>query len=97
MDEFNNKDFLKYITKTNIPSSEVNYLIKLYEKYKKLYDYTDGDIINNQNKINALEDKIYTTNNQVLTEFDRIKLEVIKIQNKYQSCSNSQKALVIII
>lgn len=93
MDEFNNKDFLKYITKTNIPSSEVNYLIKLYKNYKKLYDYTKGDIINNQNKINALEDEIYTINNQILSEFDRIKLEVIKIQNKYQSCSNSQKAL----
>lgn len=93
MNEFNNKDFLKYITKTNIPSSEVNYLIKLYKNYKKLYDYTKGDIINNQNKINALEDEIYTINNQILSEFDRIKLEVIKIQNKYQSCSNSQKAL----
>lgn len=93
MDEFNNKDFLKYITKTNIPSSEVNYLIKLYKNYKSLYDYTKGDIINNQNKINALEDKIYTTNNQVLTEFDRIKLEIIKIKEKYQNCSSSKKAL----
>ena len=93
MDEFNNKNFLKYITKTNIPSSEVNYLIKLYKNYKSLYDYTKGDIINNQKKINALEDEIYTINNQILSEFDRIKLEVIKIQNKYQSCSNSQKAL----
>lgn len=93
MDEFNNKDFLKYITKTNIPSSEVNYLIKLYEKYKKLYDYTDGDIINNQNKINALEDEIYTINNQILSESDRIKLEIIKIKEKYQSCSSSKKAL----
>ena len=52
MYEFNNKDFLKYIMKTNIPSSEVNYLIKLYKNYKKLSSsFTFNNTFFNFNKL----------------------------------------------
>ena len=83
MNEFNEQNFLNYIKTTNISSNEINYLKKLYKVYKSLNKITDNDINNNIIKIADLENEIYTVNNNILSQFDRIKIEIIKIKNVY--------------
>lgn len=91
MNEFNEQNFLKYIKSTNIPSSEISYLKKLYKVYKSLNKITNNDIENNIIKIQDLENEIYTVNNNILSQFDRIKIEIIKIKNVYNKIDNKTK------
>ena len=92
MNEFNEENFLNYIKTINIPSSEINYLKKLYKIYKSLNKLTDNNINDNMIKIKDLENEIFIINDNILSQFDRIKIEIIKIKKVYNKVdSKTQK------
>ena len=75
--------------------NESSYLEGLYNVFNMTYKLIDGDIEGNIELLKKLENDIYTINNKILSDQERLAIEIRKIINVNEKNPNSKNKDVI--
>ncbi len=75
-------------------SSETHYILELYNIYVLSNDIVDGDF-NNRHLLKKLEDEIFTIDNNVLSEQERLSVELKKIIRYNEKNTNEKNKTII--
>lgn len=82
------KRFLMELIKHN--KKEYEYLFNLYKVYELSRKITNGHLKRNRDLLDEIEDKIYTINGKVLSDQDRIALEVKRVYKSFENIKNQR-------
>lgn len=90
------KNILKeYINNNKDSNNDVGYIYRLYKNYALISKYINKYPTNAESDLQKLENDVYTINNKVLSEPDKLKIEFNRIFNNQEKLSieDDQKLL----
>ncbi len=79
-----------FLVKYLLKSKENAYLLELYKIYELCSKITNNNILKRKKILDSLEDKIYTINGKVLSQKERVALELKRIIKEFSKCQNEK-------